>query len=182
MEKYSALLVKSNGFLDVVYTDIPDHMKSLDDLAECYSDLGDGFHKVTEIELRYDSGQEGDFGGWEIEPHYYIAKDKVELVMDCYDYVTKAERRDRSMKRALARRDKLQDWVLRFRSEDGRQYELCSLWNKKPALRLRSNGGFTIYQTVKEFDSSSVSVKNLKAIKSWIEGYFTENNLSPSEV
>jgi len=182
MRTYSILCVTSNGFLDVLYTDIPDYMMAGQDIEESYTDLNEGFHKITEIKLARDPGQMGDFGRWEIAPYYYIEKDKVEFVMDCLGYVTKGEKMHKAAEQRTDKVKKLKAWVSTFHSADGKQYDLCSLWGDSPALRLKSNGGFTIYETVKQFDSPLSSVKSVNAIRKWIKAYFTENGLKPASL
>ena len=169
------IIIKSNGFIEVLSSDIDlkNYDITLETLGYSVEKNEDGIYKIHDFRLRHDEGQEGDYGRWEVEPYYEIVDEKVTKLCDIDgNYRTNAEKQDRRDKAKIKRVERLQEFVRSFGDETGR-YDLCKVWrNDRLALRSVTGNTFSIFHTIHEFDNDSMSYKNLKEIKLWIVNYF----------
>ena len=168
--------LKSNGFMDIIYSEI----EISDDYIEeetIYDKIPneDGLYKISIKSIRYDSGQMGDFGRYEISPYYEIEKCTVKKISDIYGHITGSEKEWNREQKAKRRINNLQKFASSF-STDQKKYELSQIWSHdKLAFREKIGQSFTCYKTIHEFESDSTSHKNLKHIKDWISDYFKQS-------
>jgi hypothetical protein len=166
-------LIKTNGFIDVIESDIEisDDYVDMENIENTLSNYDDGIFQITNIKLYHDSGQI-NFGRWEIAPYVCIDNCKVKKVCNIYEYTTNAEKIHNRKLRKEKMRDNLQKFVQSF-SNDKVKYQLCKVWaHDKLALREVSGETFQMFKTIHEFENDSLSTQNIGAIKKWINEYF----------
>lgn len=170
------LLIKCSEHIEILTSDIEivevgEYGVDYDCIHGCIEELDNCIIKISDIEIYSDSGQEGDFGRYEIQPHQYIDTCKVEKSFDIYDYKTKEEIKIKKAKTALKRATDLQEYVSSL-STDTTQYYLQKTWAcSSLEFGTRSGELFKYYTPIHSFKNDKQSKNNIKKIKNWIDGY-----------
>lgn len=168
------ILIKTNNCIDIIESDIEisnDYI-SIDELLIQTEDFDNCILELYNIKIKYDSGQEGEYGRWEIAPYYYFDKLEIKKLCDLKSYKTTSEKKQIRYNKLLKKKEKLQLYVEKFNTNNIK-YSLCSLYGiDKLALRTVEGETFQIYKTILEFDNSKLTYKNLSDIKKQIDNYF----------
>ncbi|HQF37438.1 MAG TPA: hypothetical protein PLL26_07435 [Candidatus Dojkabacteria bacterium] len=172
MEK--VIVIKTNGFVDVLDSTfkISDDYISKEDVDNMVEDYDNGIFKIYNIKTSKFTGQIGNDGFWEIPPHSEVDSFKVKKLCNLTNYITKAEKEFNKKRRHEKELQRLREYVYSLSNKKER-YDLCKVFNcDKLALRKVNGHDFVMYETLIEFDNDSVTLTNLKRIKTKIKQYF----------